>query len=173
MDLKPFCSKYRPYLHEPWSRDAHTYAANGYIAARVPRRDDVSENPKAPACERLFDKIDRSLPLRSIPHYDVPEPKATDCSYCHGRCHEHDCPDCSCECEYCDGLGRNIASCSVALGPGLFAARYIQLLATLPGILIAPGPDRFTPAYFTFDGGDGLIMPMTREGDTHVPEPQP
>ncbi len=45
IDLKPFCgdNDIRYYLNEPFSEGEFTYATNGHILIRVPRRDDVPE----------------------------------------------------------------------------------------------------------------------------------
>jgi hypothetical protein len=39
INLIPFCARKsdcRFYLHQPWSRDAYTYATDGFIAVRTP-----------------------------------------------------------------------------------------------------------------------------------------
>jgi hypothetical protein len=57
INLPPFCARKsdcRYYLRRPWSRDGHTYATDGRIAVRVPRRDDIPENEEAPDLERIL-----------------------------------------------------------------------------------------------------------------------
>jgi len=52
IDLKLFCDPndpVRPWLGQPFSAGAWTYATDGHIAVRVPRLEDVAENPAAPA----------------------------------------------------------------------------------------------------------------------------
>jgi hypothetical protein len=156
---------------QPFSRGDYTYATNGHVIVRVPRRDEVPEQPKAPlTVGAVFYKIDASLPFRRIPRYEIPEAKKSPCIHCFDG-FQHDCPNCECECEECDGTGTEIELISVALGPAILAAQYVKLLQTLPDIKIAVGSDRNRPMHFTFDGGDGLLMPMSRPYDTHVKEP--
>lgn len=60
LDLNQFCdpTSREPGrdLSVPFSLNEHTYATNGHICVRVPRRPDVPENNKAP-------KADERLPL--------------------------------------------------------------------------------------------------------------
>lgn len=110
IDLKPFCAS--DYYHwtrlgRPWSAGSWTYATNGHIAIRVPRRADVAENPDAP--EKIEDLFDRFVsesfrPLTArVPPADPPP-----CPECRGAGWVVRCPDCNgegghdCNCEYCD-----------------------------------------------------------------------
>jgi hypothetical protein len=45
IDLKPYCltEKFRPYLAAPFSIGEFTYATNGHVLVRVPRREDAPE----------------------------------------------------------------------------------------------------------------------------------
>jgi len=108
IDLMDFCWKgqARDNLKKPWSLDQWTYASNGHIAIRVPRRDDVPENPKAPEIEQHF-ALAETLEFKpftlSIPPLDYPN-----CSTCGGRGWGVTCRACNgtgehnCDCDYCD-----------------------------------------------------------------------
>lgn len=63
IDLAEFCAGEDAFVIQritsaPWSFEAYTYATDGRILVRVPRRDDVEESAECG---------DRSLPLRSGP----------------------------------------------------------------------------------------------------------
>lgn len=110
VDLKPFCGSdhyHRGRLGGPWSLGAWTYASNGHIAIRVPRRADVPENPEAPEnikdlFERFVGESFRPLTAR-VPSADLPP-----CRDCLGAGWVVKCPACDgegghdCNCEYCD-----------------------------------------------------------------------
>lgn len=126
--------------------------------------------------------------LVGIPVFDVPEP--VKCYKCHGKGKVSLCPECDgegevdldneyhtyeCECKTCDGEGSiagNDAICTscngtgnerthqkVSVGAALFSGHYLAMMDALGGTRIAV-TETLAPAYFTFDGGDGLLMPM-------------
>lgn len=108
IDLTAFCSRdpFRTNLARPFTIGVWTYAATGHIAIRVPRRDDVPENPEAPkAIVSLFEPGDRlSYAPLSVA---LPEPKNIRCAACRGRGHGDACGEChgtgehQCDCEHC------------------------------------------------------------------------
>jgi hypothetical protein len=53
VDLDLFCDPERRNLAVPFSLNRHTYATNGHIIVRVPRRPDIPENKEAPNPEGL------------------------------------------------------------------------------------------------------------------------
>lgn len=72
-------------------------------------------------------------------------------------------------CKPCSGVGRHIKQTTLPVGTQMFDGRYLRLLATLPNVRLAnstqedkhiKGGDPTGAAKFTFDGGDGLLMPM-------------
>ncbi len=163
IDLKPFCStdEMRPYLHQPWSVGDYTYATNGHIIVRVPRRSDVPENPQAPNnAPRLFATFPQAG-FRALHVVPLPAPKEKKCLHCNGRGHEHDCPDCECVCENCNGTGNVNVDAKIAVNIGTFPAalRYARILIGLPNIEVAVDVSHpMDPLPFKFDGGDGLLM---------------
>lgn len=175
------------YLHKPFDRGNYTYATNSHIAARVPKIDGFEPIPddKLKKLEELFDGNSRDdfVELTKLPH---PE-KCTSCNgsgvgykcpSCDGEGdfehegHEYDCKECGGSgevddgddahkqpCWKCDGSGH--AAQPVKVGAGHFDRRYLAKLMELPGVKFAPHPsDPMRIAYFTFDGGEGLLMPM-------------
>jgi hypothetical protein len=160
INLEPFCAPAEREpgrdLSVPFSLNGHTYATNGHIAVRVPRRPDVPENKEAPnAEERLPWSMCASgkLPLRPEQLQMLP---ASWCPICAGSGNAHVCPNCSCECKNCGGFGE-----IVAIGEVFFNARYILLMRALPGLEIGePKPE--APLLFRFEGGEGLLMPFGR-----------
>jgi len=72
-------------------------------------------------------------------------------------------------CKQCRGEGRHIKQNNLLVGTQRFDCRYLRLLATLPKVRLAnstkldsyiKGGQPVGAAKFTFDGGEGLLMPM-------------
>lgn len=173
IDLKPFCTNgYDRYqLRKPWSRDGYTYATNGRILVRVARRDDVPENAQAPDVEKLLEKaqIDTAN-FTPLPPFDLPPEKMDECTSCGGSGCEHDCPDCNCICEDCDGSGEESHYSFISVGIfGLpYAARHIAIIRDLPGVEISRTAAGLNPMPFRFDGGIGLLMPLHSPYEVHI-----
>jgi hypothetical protein len=157
VDLNLFCDPERRAqgsdLSVPFSLNGHTYASNGHIALRVPRRADIPDNKEAPNAERLPWDFSR------IKFGPLPEPELLpdQCWMCEGRGHKHRCPDCCCECESCDGSGK--LPPRVRIGKAVFFAPYIERIQALPGLEIGK-PKPAHPLPFRFKGGEGLLMPQ-------------
>jgi hypothetical protein len=157
VDLDLFCDPTRREpgldLSVPFSLNGHTYATNGHVAVRVPRRPDIPENKEAPKIERLpwdFSRVKfGSLPERG--------PLPDECWACGGTGQEHSCPDCRCKCNTCDGSGKHQPFVR-RIGKVAFNGRYIEWLRALPGLEIGK-PRRSRPLPFRFEGGEGLLMP--------------
>ncbi len=120
IDLKPFCRTMNIGkaidLTQPWSAGEYTYAANGHIMVRVPRRDDVPERSNVPLVQHIWDGSligrEKAKPLPKVPSLGVKSCETCEgsgrvvtCNHCAGEgvqeCdmgHEH-------ECEECDGDG--------------------------------------------------------------------
>jgi hypothetical protein len=165
IDLQQFCEKEgsgRPYLERPWSRGEYTYATNSHILVRVPRRADVPEDDAAPSkVESVVPSFDR--PFVSMPKVEIPlfTPADEECEDCGGSGFEHDCPNCDCECDACDGSGKVTTSDEsvVPIGHSIFAAPYIRQILMLPGLQVSLGSDPSEPMAFKFEGGIGVLMP--------------
>jgi hypothetical protein len=89
-----------------------------------------------------------------------------DCKACDGEGWINDTAGEDRECYACDGFGTHSKSINFGGGIG-YQARYLHLIEDLPGLLFSPGTcvDQTTtkPAHFTFDGGEGLLMPMREQ----------
>lgn len=182
-------SDIRYYLLKPWINSGHAFASNGHIAVRVPSDGLFSVvahgEGQEPNVGALVDNAKAlGLPLMAIPELAPPEV----CEACAGTGTAYECEECEGEgsfthhgkeydCKWCNGLGQHQngqgdpetcfhcdgfgekAYRPVAVGDSHFDRRYLALIAALPNAMIAPnGPAGV--AYFTFDGGDGALMPM-------------
>jgi hypothetical protein len=160
VDLELFCDPTRREpggrdLSVPFSLNGHTYATNGHIIVRVAQRPAVPENKEAPNIEKL-----ERLPwdFSRVKFGPLPEcgPLDDKCLACAGTGHEHRCPDCRCECKFCDGSGKRRPI--VRIGKVAFNGQYVEWMRALPGLEIGK-PRRSRPLPFRFEGGEGLLMP--------------
>jgi hypothetical protein len=172
--LEPFCGTdpYRYYLTKPFNVGEHTYATNGHICIRVPKRVGVPDGDEhAPDPTALF--------LNSADHYRpfvVELPAATEeaCEGCDGRGTEHDCPDCECECSngHChEGKVSSDSRVSVGINGVPFGAALVRLMLTLPGLQVNEnhGEAGGHPMLrFRFNGGEGALMPLRKRLGIHV-----
>jgi hypothetical protein len=178
IDLTPFCStsKWRPYLTRPFHIDDRTYATDGLIMVRVPRSGEVELSTEL-VPENIVEQIrqwfstigDMTFEPAALRLPAGGPPKMVKCGACEGRGHEHDCPDCSCKCEECEGSGRveKTVTISADIGKSVFDIEIVRKIANLPGLeLSTPGED--SPLYFRFDGGEGIVMNRRRHADRHV-----
>jgi hypothetical protein len=172
-DLMPFGStdSQRLCLHSPWSRDEYTYATNGWVLVRTARLPDVPENSECPDAESILmlpdlQKQQKMVPL--LPFEISEEMLSQECADCLGTGTPHDCPDCQCECEVCEGKGQCPVLVSVKLLGAFYNVRLIQALMALPGIQFSAKPPRHDAARFVFDGGEGAIMPLKTAGDRQI-----
>lgn len=175
------------FMQAPILRGDWIYATNGHVAVRVPKQEgiDATETDSIPQMPSLFDNGRRES-FDELPRLPV----AQKCPKCDGRGHAYECPDCDgdgvfyhgqheydCEecncsgqvmsgeesdkqpCWKCNGLGD--AAQPVAVAHQYFDRRYLAKIKQLPGVKFSPNPgDAMGSGYFTFDGGEGLIMPM-------------
>lgn len=175
-EMKRFCGDEvtRPYISKPFSHGKYTYATNGHIVIRVARMDDVPEAEGAPEgfvgkAEALFDSFGRHK-FRQVRKKNDLKNEIVACGECCGRGREHDCPDCQCICEECEGTGRVKARLSCQIGGVLFDAEYISLIGGLKNAEIEVSDDD-GPTKFRFDGGEGVLMHLRRRYPKHVPSP--
>lgn len=177
IDLQQFCGKdpYRPYLHTPFSEGNFTYATNGHVLVRVPKVDGIGQmkdRPEKFAAEKVLKgRDDLSFVVPSI---ITKCPRRTekdgDCMSCGGSGTEHDCPDCECTCESCDGSGRetHFSKVSTEWAGAIIDAQYMAMMLDLPGIRISSTTKPEDPIHFEFDGGIGAVMPMRGKHLEHV-----
>ena len=174
IDLQPFCSKdaSRTYLLKPFSRGEFSYATNGHIMVRVPRRSDIGEDSKAPATEKVFDDnvADGFEPAPVIKLPDLTEMITKE--ECQG-CENHigkgcECEMCQCTCDECDGTGEVESESTVSVGikGAIYMRKYIAMLLALPDLEFGP-IHKTNPLRFRFNGGEALLQPMRGRADDH------
>ncbi len=168
-DLEKFCSKNdqesrfginkprpRVGINKPWSRDRFTYATNGHIIVRVTHVAEILDNPRAPNAKELFDNaLKGSITPSGIP--DIPEPEYEDCRVCKGK-GKFIVGEKEVVCNKCNGEGKFEVLEKTAINGLLFQNRYLRLIKSLSGYRFFPTKTDY-PAWFTFDHGDGLLMP--------------
>lgn len=174
LDLQPFCGtdETRFYLMKPFSREGFTYATDGCIMVRVTLRPDVPDTDKPFNQNEPLNGVETATFFR--PAFELPPaPTAKgECTACDGRGYDHDCPDCECVCEICDGEG-NVdieRKMSTTIGPKIYSLHYVRMVLSLPGIEIAAHPKKSDekPLLFRFEGGVGALMSMRSERENHV-----
>lgn len=172
IDLQQFCGKdeTRPYLMKPFTFGDFSYATNGHIMVRVPKRAGVEPPSKSFNPEKPLEGLEQAsfaAPKFKLP----PQPSGdTECEACDGRGYEHNCPDCECMCRACDGSGSAAVegNYSTAYEGVNFALRYVRKMLALPSIEIAKPKDQDAPLLFRFEGGVGAVMPMRGSATNHV-----
>src|SRR5271166_2898199 len=151
-DLAKFVSTdvERARMARPWSRGEFTYATNGHIMVRIPRLAEVPECSDAPDVEGIvMPLLADQTETAPLPAYELPKVDKNECRTCEGRGLEHDCPDCECECDDCDGTGAVRAHVSIGLCGAIYNADCIELLrTTLPGLRFSVRLPKEGPAKF-------------------------
>lgn len=176
VDLQPFCGggTARPYLNTPFSLGKFSYATNGHVLVRVPRRSEFSEfSADVPMnVEGVLKSVGEvKYEVRAVALPPKPVIALVPCDECNGTGREHDCRSCECDCEGCGGKGQVAPDPSVSTTVcGLpVNLEYVRLILALPGIewaTSAVAKDR--PIGFRFTGGVGCLMPMRGRYPTHI-----
>ncbi len=168
--LKEFCAppgSENSMLTEPHTIDGITVATDTVIAIRISAIPDGKPIYKYPKLKKILNKIaknSKSLKPIEIPDFAIPEIKKCPC------CHGSGFPNASNEfpqewCRNCEGsgkieslIGRPHEIRPISVGDAHFNPYLLIRIYKLPGIKIFPNGMKL-PAYFIFDGGDGIIMP--------------
>jgi hypothetical protein len=177
IDLKSFCGEdpFRPYLSEPVSKGDFTYAVkNGHVIIRVRRRPEAVElSALAPTYpidpDKPFAGLDAST-FEPVPPYSMPpsDPFASvPCPACHEG-HIHDCPECCCICNQCDGTGLLRGKQSTTFCGVPTDLSYVRMVLDLPEIQVAKPKTPESPILFRFAGGVGALMPLRWRYGTHI-----
>lgn len=166
--LQKFCSidPTRQAIHQPWTRDGFTYATDGRILVRVPAMADVPENEQAPNADRLWPMSSTwQVTGQPVPEHP-PEPFSTPCKECDGKGKWSETRGkrrVDSECTECDGTGSVVQAQPIAFGKHLLSDVYLRKLSLLPGVKwLHESTEENLPVRFTFDGGEGLLMPMRK-----------
>jgi hypothetical protein len=171
IDLQIFCDLERDYLSKPFSLGDYSYATNGHIALRLPRRDDVKQAQHVKA-EKAANAINSYIdtgqkttgPLLPIPDGELPAWKGEPCNFCDGKGELDHCPTCDqpCKCPECDGTGEIRGDHpGVEIAPGaIVSAVYLGWIRALPSprFRVTLYKDERAEIYFEFDGGAGVVM---------------
>jgi len=173
--LRKFCSTDpdRPSIQEPFARLQWTVATNGHVLIRVARFPDMEEGPHAPNTERVFSRFIDG-PWRPANKVTLPAliEESAMCEACKGLGTLHDCPHCTCDCWDCGSTGAVTVSSddrkSASIGPQPYALKYVRLIHSLPGLQLPKKPPKDGPVSFRFDGGEGLLMPLTWAALDHL-----
>jgi hypothetical protein len=182
----------RPSMQQPYTIDKHTYATDGVVIIRIPAMNEVPFIQSAPDPEPLFVKCEVESFTSDLSHIPGPtmtvcptclgKKRLEECNKCEGagehvcECgHHHDCESCdglgdvpsdnptADECDSCDGIGQVAKRQEVHIGPRKFNLQRLELVRHLPTFRIADSGSSSTGAYFTFEGGDGILMPLRQD----------
>lgn len=176
-DLREFCSKKEDGYNELYYDSGYVYGSDGCIAVRCPWECRLFK--PANKFTILWEKKPSDLIYQPIPEFDM-----TPCLHCNNPQHTVECQECGgvgiieweteyndyeIECKSCKGC--KTVECEICRGTGIdvtkpvdiqgitFNKYYLLKIKDLPNISIAPTDDSH-PAWFTFDGGEGCLMPM-------------
>jgi len=93
----------------------------------------------------------------------------SDCKTCSGsgtlkatKDHPHGIP-----CEDCDGSGGLKEWAPVEIGGKYFSSKFLWIIKDLAGLVFMVANDSNAAARFTFDGGEGVLMPMSKPATLH------
>jgi hypothetical protein len=169
--------------------DGFVYATNGHIAIRVKDDPEllVSDVVKFKSLPAMFVKnVDEWGSIPELPPI-IPcktckgsgKQYKTRCDECDGDgnfdhgTHNYECKECDdgwvesnvcteneVTCSTCDGSGEDIFSQPIKVGIQSYQRRYLAMIAALPNSKIELTPELDKVALFTFDGGEGAIMPI-------------
>lgn len=171
INLERFCAdKFgRAHLQKPFTLGDYTYATNGHIAVRVPKRgeqDSEEHEVIVAALERYFEEGRKSAgPMLPIPDGELPARESQKCVFCQGEGQLDTCPTCDqpCVCPECKGDGKvwldvvgvEIFRCVVV------SSEYLSWIKQLPAPRIRKMRKYETdlhPIYFEFEGGIGVLQ---------------
>jgi len=165
IELQDFCSTddCRESIMTPFVRDGWKYATDGRIMVRIKtdEPDDSGQPHKRPNAAKLFEGFDVS----KLEAFNLPELKGVEnqtCRYCSGNgvqtCslgHDHDCDE-------CDTTGLTEKWPEQDIGKARFSERFLVKIKNLPGLRFYPTTAE-TPALFTFDNGEGILLACVRK----------
>lgn len=156
--------KLRPNIQEPFSTGEWSYATDGSILVRVPRRDDVPKKADVLDIDRIWPK--GCVKFRAPKILLIPGERP-DCFVCGGRGKQHICPSCACQCEICDGSGKAWGNREepVRCGAIHISEFYARKLLALPGVEVEEPENYVAILQFRFEGGDGLLATIARAGE--------
>ncbi len=146
--LEKFCLPKDRKLARPFVIGGYTYASNRRVVLRVPIR--IEGLKKGPPADQLdWDLFKLALAYDHLPA--LPILVVIPCFECRGVGGE-DCGD----------TGRYRCEILMQIGRQAFSDVVLEQLYRLPKVKISTNPgDPFGPAPVIFDGGEGLVMPLS------------
>lgn len=164
IDMQSFCAnrqrELRSWMHAPFRIGQWVYATNGHYCVRVAASDEPEATGPLPKnIAALFDKAFAEAEFLLMPDFS----QAPTCETCGGtgvnpKPDEFDDDD---ECFDCFGRGFQ-KWVRTKVGDAEFELGYLNKMQALPQARIATRGDR-EPMAILFDGGQALLMPMTKE----------
>lgn len=172
--IEAFCGRSdidgRTWTHRPWVKHNRVYATNGHVLVECP----LFSNSVLEAIGAVInpDKVPNNIADMLANAFAAPTwqplpelPAFKPCCGCSGTGAFREVyepidalgPDGG-TCGWCEGYGEEFAR--IEIGDTGFCIRYLRLLSSLPGVMIAP--NWLNTCAFTFDGGRGLLMPMVK-----------
>ena len=163
INLEIFCHPDRPELVRPFSIDTWTYATNGHVLVRVPRRDDVAENETAPNVARMFPDDAPKARYKPAPKFEIPRGltarRNVSVAAAPGKRTITGVQTVSACATAATARERLPKLVTVKIGRASFNSKYVSWLQQLPNLELDRVPRGFKPMRFRFDGGEGLLMP--------------
>lgn len=180
------------YEH-PFNIDGFTFATDGHILLRVPEDTAYSQNKPIDAVLRLCwpaqvnnltyaPLFSVNPPVEEVCNRCKGVTRKQECDECDGdgfvtwsntlynHDYEAECKSCEgtgevCECQECDGTGKKRAPQTIDIGGSRFnRALLFKITSLLHDVkMVIPAEGNLSTVHFTFDGGDGLVMPMRKE----------
>lgn len=183
-DLRKYLQ--RPWVHKGYTYACNGHVL---VRVPCPKQLDADATEDNPLADKAVDLIAQTGKAAYIPLPAFPAPKRclgcggdgrrlmVKCEDCggdgyfeHGR-YEYECKECDGDgfldaaegedgaamqdCPECGGIGFHHSGAPI--GDSHFSTVYLRMLSDLPGLLICTNGDK--GAHFTFDGGDGVLMP--------------
>lgn len=164
IDLQKFClaEGSRWNLDKPFILGAYQYATNGHIALRFAGFNTMSNTPgKFPPIAELFPAAVDPNQLIALPEKPAFVDNVSKCQACGGGTYDHKDIELNDDgdCIECYGITRYLDSSIELIAGYKLSARYAYLLRTLPNVRY--WPKSAVHLYFVFDGGDGVLMPLS------------
>ena len=188
-ELKQYCAKgkMRFDIDQSWNYKGYSYATDGKMMIRIPTTEPDTLDGKFP--ENVDTEFNWLAPVSIVETENL---KRVECPTCHGyglpilkcdacdgrgehycsRCEDaHDCANCQGTGDYpdhdstakCPDCNGNKGGFNKRVGNRIIAYFYINKIQRLPNVRYQTCGKPEDAMRFTFDGGEGIIMPLTSE----------
>lgn len=169
-ELQKFCSTDtdRVALMNPFNQDGFCCATNGHLIIRLHGTRPEYDEFTGPMLYSLFTEESLAQTLAPI-NMKLPPQEFDECHWCEGTGKEEVQTTTKSarlrkiNCEDCGGTGKVlIESAPIDFGKRRLRVEYLRWIIALPNVRLAMDGGEYKAAYFTFDGGDGLLMPIRK-----------